>query len=195
MKLHIGCGSDLKQGYVNIDVHSKEDISHRYKRELPPDIPIFNYDIFHLPFDNCSVDEVICLGMLEHLSFVDEGRFFREMQRVLKPGGTFHFSVPDFEVACKQFLEAKDDFKGFYKVGVEEDWFGQGNRDMSQRWGYLTAVFFGNQNGQGQFHRNAYTVGKIRSILRLMCFVEDEITFPKWGGTDTYMIDCKCHKA
>ena len=37
-------------------------------------------------------------------------------------------------------------------------------RALDQRWGILQTMFFGNQNGAGQFHRSAYTEGKLRAI-------------------------------
>ena len=54
-------------------------------------------DIFDLPYDDGSVDEVIADGFVEHLSFLEESKFFYEMKRVLKPGGILNFSVPNFE--------------------------------------------------------------------------------------------------
>ena len=194
LKLNIGCGGDLREGYVNIDMHTKDDIVKRYGAELNESLKIHAYDIFNLPYEDNTVDEILCLGMMEHLSFVDEGLLFKEIKRILKSGGTYFFTVPNFEVACKQFLEAKDDFKDFYRIGTDEHWFGQGNRNTKNRWGYLTCVFFGNQDGDGQFHRNAYTTEKIRSILKMLDFTEDSMTFPRWKDTDTWMIHCRCHK-
>ncbi|NLT23701.1 MAG: hypothetical protein GXX82_11695 [Syntrophorhabdus sp.] len=56
------------------------------------------------------------------------------------------------------------------------------------RSGYLMAMIFGSQNGEGQFHRNAYTVGKIRGILRHLDFEELEISRYRWKGDRDLMI-------
>lgn len=190
LKLNVGCGADLHTGYVNIDKHSKELIAERYGIDLSTfNCDIVNYDIFNLPYENETVDEVMCLGFLEHLSFSDEGKFFKEITRVLKPGGTLLFTVPDFDNLAQQWLDAKDDFKEFYKLGENEHWFGNGNRNMSNKWGYLTAFIFGNQYGEGQFHRNAYTIGKIENIMKTLGFEYKIDTF-FFKDTDAKMLKC-----
>ena len=40
---------------------------------------VYNWDIFNLPLENASVDEVLCDAMIEHLSFSDEPKFFYEV--------------------------------------------------------------------------------------------------------------------
>jgi predicted SAM-dependent methyltransferase len=194
IKLNIGCGGDLKPDYINIDMHEKQFISERYGTELNKTIPIYNYNIFDLPYESNSVDEILCFAMLEHLSFENEGKFLKEVKRILKKDGIFIFTVPDIEKTFRQWLEAKDEFKDFYRTGTDEHWFGQGDRNINTRWGYLTAVIFGNQNGEGQFHRNAYTVSKIQQILHILDFTEQEISFFEFKNTKTQMIRCKCSK-
>lgn len=193
IRLNVGAGGDLRENYVNIDRHTKEEIETRYGWKLPENIDIQDLDIFNLPYENSTVDEVMCLGFMEHLSFEEEGRFCKEVKRVLKPGGVFHFTVPDFDNLCRQFLEAKDDFKDFYQLRTDEHWFGQGNRNMNNKWGYLTAFFFGNQYGEGQFHKNAYTKKKIESIMQILGF-SCEITTFYFKNTDALMLECKATK-
>ena len=187
--LNIGAGGDLRQGYVNIDIHSKEEIEERYGTKLHENIDIKNYDIFNLPYENDTVDEVLCLGFLEHLSFENEGKFFREVKRVAKKGGTFHFTVPDFDSLVEQWREAEDCFIDFYKLGTDEHWFGNGNRTMNNKWGYLTAFIFGNQYGEGQFHRNAYTRKKIEKIMNIIGFDCNIDTF-FFKDTEALMLKC-----
>ena len=96
IKLNIGCGADLRQNYINIDIQPKDELFSRYGYETPSETPqVFNYDIFNLPFLDGQVDEVMCHGFLEHLSFEEEGRFLNEVKRVLKAGAPLHFTVPD----------------------------------------------------------------------------------------------------
>ena len=52
IKLHVGAGGDLRPNYVNIDIHTKEEIEERYGTQLPEDIIIKNLDIFNLPYED-----------------------------------------------------------------------------------------------------------------------------------------------
>ena len=189
IRLNVGCGGDLLENYVNIDRHTKEEIEARYGRKLSENIVVQDLDIFNLPHKDGAVDEVLCLGFLEHLSFEEEGRFLKEVERVLKKGGVFHFTVPDFDNLCRQWLEAKDDFKEFYQLRTDEHWFGQGDRNMKNKWGYLAAFFFGNQYGEGQFHRNAYTEKKIERIMEMLGF-SYVVTYFFFKETKALMLKC-----
>ena len=71
--------------------------------------------------------------------------------------------MPDFAWVCATFLAARDDWKEFYVVGHPDHYAGHG-RALDQRWGIPQTMFFGNQNDAGQFHRSAYTAGKIHAI-------------------------------
>jgi len=178
LRLNIGCGLDLRDGYINIDSETKESILKRYANSdneifisyLEKNIEVFNYDIFNLPYDDATVDEITCNAFLEHLDFVQERRFFFEISRVMKIGGEFHFSVPDFEWTIKKWLGAKDEWQDFYYTDKGEHYFGQYNRNMNNRWGYLTTTIFGNQGSEGQYHKNAFTRNKIEAILKRIKF-------------------------
>ena len=130
--------------------------------------------------------------MLEHLSFLEEKKFFIEMQRVLKIGGQLIFSVPDFEDTVKKWLAAEDNWKDFYRNDPEaisqQHWFGQYSYATNNRWGYLTASIFGPQNSEGQFHKNCYTHQKIKAMLSKLSFRIDDLTFFKWKDDRDQMI-------
>jgi predicted SAM-dependent methyltransferase len=131
-------------------------------------------------------------SLVEHLSFIEEPVFFNEVKRVLRPGGAFDFSTPDFEDAVRLWLAAKDEWKAFYRNDPEaiasKHWFGQYSYSTENRWGYLMAMIFGNQNGPGQFHKNCYTVPKIRAILKCLDFEELAISHYRWKGDRDVMI-------
>jgi predicted SAM-dependent methyltransferase len=144
------------------------------------------------------VDEVRADSLVEHLSFIEEPRFFYEVKRVLCPGGIFRFSTTNFEEIAKIWLAAEDDWKDFYRNDDEaiaqQHWFGQCSYSTSNRWGYLCAMIFGSQNGEGQFHKNCYTVAKIRNILMHLELEELEISFYRWKGDRDPMIDVRAMK-
>ena len=193
IRLNLGCGGRPLPGYINVDLDSLDELKARYpQQEFPEGIEIHNYDIFNLPFADESVTEVRADSLIEHLSFAEEPRFFYEVKRVLRPGGIFQFSTTDFEEIVRLWSDAKDEWKDFYRCDPEaiasQHWFGQYSYSMDNRWGYLTAAIFGNQNGPGQFHKNCYTVGKIRAILKRLEFEELEISHFLWKGDRDPMI-------
>jgi len=170
LRLHIGCGTNVLPGWFNIDRVSRA-----------PGV-VTDIDVTSLPFPDGSVTAVLAEHVFEHFSFTEERLAWREIARVLRAGGELVIEVPDFEWVCRRFLEAKDEWRRFYVVGPADDYAGCG-RALDQRWGILQTMFFGNQNGPGQFHRSAYTEDKIRSIGRALGFaaIAVETLFNKGG--------------
>jgi len=193
IKLNIGCGGCPLPAYINIDCDDLETLKHRYpQKQFPEDVKVYDYDIFNLPFPDGTIAEVKADSLIEHLSFIEEPKFFYEVKRVLCPGGIFQFSTTDFEEIVKLWLSAKDDWKDFYRNDEEailqQHWFGQYSYSLKNRWGYLCASIFGSQNGDGQFHKNCYTVSKVRAILKRIGFQELEISHYLWKNDRDPMI-------
>ena len=193
VKLNLGCGGRPLPGYINIDKDTFEQLKTRYPGGVfPENVDIFQYDIFDLPYPDGSVDEVRTDSLIEHLSFIEEPKFFREVKRVLKVGGVFDFSTTDFEKIVEIWAAAKDDWKAFFRTDDEAirnaHWFGQYSFKLDNRWGYLTAVLYGPQNSEGQFHKNCYTIPKIRAILKHLQFEELEMEEYMWKGGCVPMI-------
>lgn len=93
LKLHLGCGSVKKQGWVNID--SEPSCQPDMVRDLSQ----------RLPYDNDSVDFIYAEHFFEHLSLEEGLRFLRECRRVLKPLGVIRLSMPDLAQFAKDYLE------------------------------------------------------------------------------------------
>jgi predicted SAM-dependent methyltransferase len=59
-------------------------------------------------FADGSVDDIYASHVLEHLGYQEKlPRALAEFHRVLKKGGRARISVPDFEILCRLFLEAR----------------------------------------------------------------------------------------
>ena len=199
MKLNLGCGGRPLPEYINIDLDTLSELKKRYpETKFPEGVNVYQYDIFNLPFHDNSVAEIRADSLLEHLSFLEEKKLFLEVKRVLQINGIFEFSVPDFEETVRLWLNAKDEWKDFYRNDEEailqQHWFGQYSYSTENRWGYLTASIFGPQNSEGQFHKNCYTVPKIRAILKMIGFMEIEISNYRWKQDRNLMILVKAKK-
>ena len=194
IRINLGCGGRPLKDYINIDMDTIEDMRNRYPNQVFNDnLTIENYDLFNLPYEDASIDEVRADGLIEHLPFIDEPRFFYEVTRVLKTGGKLRLSTVDFEKCVKQWLDAEDDWKDFYKNDEksihEQHWFGTYTYKPINRWGYLTATFYGSQNGEGQFHTNCYTEGKLRAICNHLGLNVMSIDKFQWKGDRDHMLE------
>lgn len=198
-KLNLGCACRLLEGYINIDMDSIEEIKHRYPNvNINDNIEFIQGNVLELPFDDESIDEVRCDALVEHFSFKEESLFFNEVKRVLKSGGNFNFSTPDFDETIRKWTQAKDDWKEFFRNDEEairnEHWFGNNSYSTENKWGYLTACIFGTQNGVGQFHKNAYTEDKIIAICKAMDFTPPKITRFIWKKDRDIMLQAETFK-
>jgi len=77
--------NDLIQSYVGVDLEPTE-----YHNSVKPD---FYWDGKTIPFEENVFDFVIATEFLEH--YFDTEHILNEIKRVLKPGGTFFFTVPN----------------------------------------------------------------------------------------------------
>ena len=171
----------------------------RYPNQVfAEDLIVVQHDIFNLPYSNCTVDEIRAEGLIEHLPFIDEPKFFHEIVRVLKPGGIVYLSTVDFEMAAKQWLAADDDWKDFYRNDEEsilsQHWFGTHSYNPVNRWGYLTATIYGSQNGAGQFHTNCYSEAKLRALCKKIKLDVVSIDHFQWKGDRDYMLGLTAKK-
>ena len=95
LRLNIGCGTDIKKGFLNVDKYSpKADAL---------------WDIISIPLNNDSVAQIICYDVLEHLSMKDAINALEECFRVLKPGGTLVSTTPDIVSYCKNIVDHPED--------------------------------------------------------------------------------------
>ena len=194
IRLNLGCASRPLKNYLNVDQDNLKTIKKRYPNlKKIKNLKIYNYNIFKLPYPNSSIDEIRADGLIEHLTFTEEKKFFLEIKRVTKKNGIIRLSTVDFEQAIKQWLKAKDNWIDFHRDDIEaikkSYWFGTYTYKPINRWGYLTATFFGSQNGKGQFHKNSYTKKKLKAICKKLNFKVLELKNFRWKKNRDHMIN------
>lgn len=91
LKLHLGCGNQHFEGYINIDCI----------RTRAAD---YICDIRKLPFPENSVSLIECYHVIEHLPRKDLLKTFQGFYKVFKPGGRLIIECPDFDKAVKEYL-------------------------------------------------------------------------------------------
>lgn len=98
IRLNVGCGVDIKKGFINIDTHDKHgaDLVHVLPQiKLVPKKDRYELSVVGapLPFEDDSVDYVYCSRMLEDFLY-EYIEIMKDFHRVLKPGGILHLVVP-----------------------------------------------------------------------------------------------------
>jgi ubiquinone/menaquinone biosynthesis C-methylase UbiE len=130
MKLNLGCGSQVPNGWINVDY----SLGARFAKiplfsVLNRKIKLFELDwnekIFlhnltkQFPWNDFSIDIVYSSHTLEHFSKEDGRKFLAECCRVLRKNGIIRIVVPDLRHFVNEYIEGRilaDDFVG--KLGV-----------------------------------------------------------------------------
>src|ERR1700687_268181 len=88
----LGCGERPTPGYIHNDINhfpGADIVGNPWEIDLPSD----------------SLDEVLGLGMMEHLTYGQVALCFSNVRRMLRVGGTFYFDVPDIPIWCKYVVD------------------------------------------------------------------------------------------
>lgn len=80
-RLHVGCGRNRFEGWINADIDPRADLVVFLERRLP--------------FPEGRLDRIYSEHVLEHASFAEGLRFAKEAHRTLKPGGVLRIAMPD----------------------------------------------------------------------------------------------------
>lgn len=83
-KLNLGCGSDVRSGWVNLDS----------TRGIPGVDVVHDLNDMPLPFADATFESILAQDVLEHLA--DPVATLRELHRILQPGGRLTVRVPHF---------------------------------------------------------------------------------------------------
>ena len=85
IKLNLGSGSKIKDGYINVDKYDT------FKPDIVHDLEKFPY-----PFENDSVDQIIMLHVLEHIGGEPSvfNSIMKELYRICKNNSIIDIVVP-----------------------------------------------------------------------------------------------------
>jgi SAM-dependent methyltransferase len=98
VRLHLGCGSRLFDGYINVDG--------AYMRGTAG---VVIHDITEpLPLGDNTVDEILSVHVIEHIMRDRVQAMIKEWHRVLKPNGFVAVEWPDFLKMCQAVVNNPD---------------------------------------------------------------------------------------
>ncbi len=95
IKLHLGCGTNHLEEYVNIDI--------RYL----PGVDEVNNIKFLRKYQNNSIDEIYACHVLEHFGRWEYKDVLRRWHELLKPGGQLRLAVPNFAAIVNHILKTQ----------------------------------------------------------------------------------------
>lgn len=108
--LHIGCGTNYFDRWINIDNNSDKNI-----RKIDVNVDMRK----KLPIQNSTVDFIFNEHFFEHLTVEEGQRVLRDFLRVLKPGGVLRIAMPDLKVAMDRYFNVNwQDDPVFKKFGI-----------------------------------------------------------------------------
>ena len=144
-KLHIGCGSNLLQGWLNSDY-------------FPRSTTILHLDATQLfPFCNNEFDCIFSEHMIEHISYSQGLFMLNECFRVLKENGTIRISTPDLSFLIDLYKDNQSDLQREYIKRATDRYI----KDAP----YYDAVFVINNFVRNWGHQFIYNEKILRSSL------------------------------
>lgn len=109
--LNLGCGRRMMENRDGFNVINLDQ-----EPSLNPDIVADFTE--KIPFGDEEFDEVYLFHTIEHIQKCFHHKAFMEIRRVLKPGGVFYMSYPEFSVICKYWLENKQGNREFWEKTI-----------------------------------------------------------------------------
>ncbi|MBU4285002.1 methyltransferase domain-containing protein [Patescibacteria group bacterium] len=106
IKLHLGCGRQKKDGFINIDYNKTK-------------ITDYVLNVINLPFPPGSIERIECYHLIEHFSIKEIPYVFSNWYKILKPGGELVMEFPDFDKNIEAYLKEGDEKRLFNIFGAQ----------------------------------------------------------------------------
>lgn len=165
VKLNVGCGSDFREGWVNIDGNAK-----LARVDLVLDLPRESLRAHFGPAAPTGrhADHVLACDFIEHHTHWEAVGLLKEFFAILVPGGTIELRLPDFEAIINDTrLSSQQKIMSLF-----------GGQDVSQGEADTT-----NRRTYPQYfcHKYAYTRDSMAEELRQVGFT-DVVVRPAGGN-------------
>ncbi len=101
VKLNLGCGTDIKKGYLNVDHIKLKGVD-----------KVVDLNRFPYPFADNSIDEVLMDHVIGHLE--SPTLVLKELHRILKKNGKIIVKVPHFTCGMAYWGDVRKHFFSYY---------------------------------------------------------------------------------
>lgn len=158
IKLNLGCGVGLLNGFINIDnSFSLNDVRSRKGvfrgAQIGRKSKFIQADMRKLPIQDNTVDYIECLEAIEHIPYGDVPKAIREWHRVLKKGGKLVIFTTDFDDIAQMWVD-----------------FIKGKGLNMKNWFTMSGLIYGNQVTEGEYHRSFFNIPFFNAIMQLCGF-------------------------
>lgn len=129
--LHLGCGDNIKdKNFLHCDFYNFEFFKKIFKKKK-----ILHLDLrYKLPFNSHQFEAVFSEHTIEHLYPSEVKNLFKEIYRVLKPGGIFRVIVPDLKKYIDYYNNKNINLGHNFKSGCEAIWNISSNYEHKSLW-------------------------------------------------------------
>ncbi|MBE2189377.1 MAG: glycosyltransferase [Desulfobulbaceae bacterium] len=90
LMLNLGCGRDVREGFLNIDLYSENE-------------NVVSMDIRNLELPDSCAEFILASDVLEHFSHRETDAVLKEWARVLKPGGKIEIRCPNLRLQMNAY--------------------------------------------------------------------------------------------
>lgn len=141
LRLNLGCGENLLDGFVNIDLY-----------DVRPQV--VKTDIAGpLPYESGSVDKIVCYQTIEHVPYNKSQTMFAEWCRVLKPGAHAIVETPDIDVIARKIL-MEDGLTDQMIYNLVGEYYRPWDKDRYDDW----------EMNAASIHRNPWNFGRLSDV-------------------------------
>lgn len=147
MKIELGCGGKLNEGFVGCDVNYHPGVQYVVNA-----LDLIDY------VEEESVDEFWSRHFFEHLSFDQGEALLRDCYAMLKPGGVFQLMVPDLLFHLSQLCNP-------YETSVFRKSITNLEHARNSIFGWQISDEY------SSFHKSGYTFELLRDLLKKVGYV------------------------
>jgi hypothetical protein len=152
VKINLGCGTDIKNGYVNVD----------FRGDIHPSIVVADLEKFPWQWGDETIEEVLMYDFFEHFPYRMTKPILEEVWRILKLDGKVEIQVPDFNQCARAILGLSPYVCNVCETNIT---FQMGDSENCDSCG--TSIdsiadagvrrLYGGQNYPGNFHQTTFT--------------------------------------